>query len=57
MSRSKTQYRQTKDKRKASESPEQTGLSKKERKKLKDIAKSTKKQEDFQRKQVNLSPK
>ena len=44
------------EKRKAEKSPDQTGLSKKEKKKLKDIARSSKKQEEKEKKQVNLSP-
>ena len=44
------------EKRKASSSPEQSDLSKKEKKKLKDIARSTKKQEEKIKKQVILSP-
>ena len=41
---------------KAEKSPDQTGLSKKEKKKLKDIARSSKKQEEKEKKQVNLPP-
>ena len=44
------------EKRKAEESPEQQNLTKKDKQKLKDQAKSLKKKEELDKKQVHLSP-